>query len=121
MIMPSALMQQSLAVGGHGMGNSGAPEASCPMAPARSQVLILVVHADVLVVEVLVVAALRRRRSVGLVVRLLGLLLALRALGPVRVGVLPRLVEAVGDDDVVEDRARIHRPELEADRRDVIV
>merc|ERR1712118_494491 len=77
---------------------------------------VLIVGA-VLVVKVrissIIVAVRRWWRSVRLVLRVL---LALADLRPVGICVLPRLVEAVRDEDVVEDRPRVHGPQLEADR-----
>merc|ERR1719159_1249142 len=85
---------------------------------------VLIVGA-VLVVKVrissIIVAVRRWWRSVRLVVRVLRVLLALADLRPVGVCVLPRLVEAVRDEDVVEDRPRVHGPQLEADRTNVVV
>merc|ERR1712182_28322 len=85
---------------------------------------ILIVGA-VLVVKVrissIIVAVRRWWRSVRLVVRVLRVLLALADLRPVGICVLPRLVEAVRDEDVVEDRPRVHGPQLEADRTNVVV
>merc|ERR1719310_2185092 len=69
---------------------------------------ILIISA-VLIVEIIrtgIVVIRRRRRRVRLVVRVLRVLLSLADLRPVGIGVLPGLVEAVRDEDVVEDRAR---------------
>merc|ERR1712078_116104 len=90
--------------------------------PKRLEILII---GAVLVVKVsipgVIVAVRRWRGSVRLVVRVLRVLLALADLRPMGVCVLPRLVEAVRDEDVVEDRARVHGPQLEADRANVVV
>merc|ERR1719161_2885425 len=88
------------------------------------ELVVLLILIIILVVIILVVGLL----LLGLVLLLPGLLRLLLARALLALDLLPRLLGhlvgvllVVSDEDVVEDRTAVHRPELEADGREVLV
>merc|ERR1719446_496977 len=88
----------------------------------NSQILVrvqILVRAFFVIQLLAVITGLRLLR-VRLVPSIMRLLLALLDLRPTGVGVLESRIQAVRDEDVVEDGTGIHGPQLEPDRADVV-